>query len=209
MCQVYFRFRFVKVQKLSLDWFLRILYNLYIDEKETEMTDNEFFKLDQELWFTEYVESELSKKVSDTDTQIENFFLDVPFWSVYNRILNGAETKHKGHMMTDKTVNYTPEQTAQLVQAYTEGQSVENLAMQLGRSTRSIVAKLSREGVYKAKSKTSGVARVKKADLVDEIANRCGVAPEIFESLEKANHEVLEQIAYNLRWLLRLGVKKY
>lgn len=43
------------------------------------MTDNEFFKLDQELWFQEYVESELSKKVSDTDIQIENFFLDVPF----------------------------------------------------------------------------------------------------------------------------------
>lgn len=43
------------------------------------MTDNEFFKLDQELWFAEYVESELSKKVGDTDTQIENFFLDVPF----------------------------------------------------------------------------------------------------------------------------------
>jgi hypothetical protein len=102
-------------------------------------------------------------------------------------------------MMTDKTVNYTPEQTQQLVQAYQEGQGVENLAMQLGRSTRSIVAKLSREGVYKAKSKTSGVARVKKADLVDQIANRCGVAPEIFESLEKANHEVLEAIVANLR----------
>jgi len=101
--------------------------------------------------------------------------------------------------MTDKTVNYTPEQTQQLVQAYQDGQSVETLAMQLGRSTRSIVAKLSREGVYKAKSKASGVARVKKADLVDQIANRCGVAPEIFESLEKANHEVLEAIVANLR----------
>ena len=101
--------------------------------------------------------------------------------------------------MTDKTVNYTPEQTAQLVEAYKAGTSVENLATQLGRSTRSIVAKLSREGVYQAKSKTSGVARIKKADLVDEIANRCGVAPEIFESLEKANHDVLETIAFNLR----------
>ena len=101
--------------------------------------------------------------------------------------------------MTDKTVNYTPEQTAQLVQAYQAGTSVENLAMQLGRSTRSIVAKLSREGVYKAKSKATGVVRVKKADLVDQIANRCGVAPEIFESLEKANHEVLEAIVANLR----------
>ena len=101
--------------------------------------------------------------------------------------------------MTDKTVNYTPEQTQQLVQAYQDGTSVETLAMQLGRSTRSIVAKLSREGVYKAKSKASGVARVKKADLVDLIATRCGVAPEIFESLEKANHEVLEAIVANLR----------
>lgn len=101
--------------------------------------------------------------------------------------------------MTDKTVNYTPEQTTQLVEAYKAGQTVENLATQLGRSTRSIVAKLSREGVYKAKGKAAGAARVKKADLVDEIANRCGVAPELFDSLEKANHEVLEQIAYNLR----------
>jgi hypothetical protein len=102
-------------------------------------------------------------------------------------------------MMTDKTVNYTPEQTQQRVEAYKAGTSVENLATQLGRSTRSIVAKLSREGVYKAESKTTGMARVKKAELVDIIANRCGVAPEIFESLEKANHEVLEAIVANLR----------
>jgi len=67
------------VSKFTVDWFFRILYNLYIDRKETEMTDNEFFKLDQELWFQEYVESELSKNIGDTDIQIENFFLDVPF----------------------------------------------------------------------------------------------------------------------------------
>jgi hypothetical protein len=78
-CQVYFRFWLRRVQKFVFDQFLRILYNIYIDERETNMTDNEFFKLDQELWFTEYVELELSKKVSDTNTQIENFFLDVPF----------------------------------------------------------------------------------------------------------------------------------
>jgi hypothetical protein len=59
--------------------FCKVLYNIYIDERETNMTDNEFFKLDQELWYSEYVEQELSKKVSDTNTQIENFFLDVPF----------------------------------------------------------------------------------------------------------------------------------
>jgi hypothetical protein len=102
-------------------------------------------------------------------------------------------------MMTDKPVNYTPEQTAQLVANYKAGESVEQLAAMFGKTTRSVVAKLSREGVYQAKSKTSGTTRVKKSELVDQIANRCGFAPEIFDSLEKANHEVLEAILANLR----------
>ncbi len=102
--------------------------------------------------------------------------------------------------MTEATkTNYTPEQTAALVSGYQAGETVEALATQLGKSVRSVVAKLSREGVYQAKSKTTGVARVKKAELVDAIANRIGVAPETFDSLEKANHEVLEAILANLR----------
>lgn len=112
-------------------------------------------------------------------------------------------------MMTDKPVNYTPEQTAQLVANYKAGATVETLAEMFGKTTRSVVAKLSREGVYQAKNKASGTTRVKKSELVDRIANRVGVAPETFDSLEKANHEVLEAILANLRWLLRLRVKKY
>jgi len=100
--------------------------------------------------------------------------------------------------MTDKPVNYTPEQTAQLVANYKAGVSVERLAKMFGKTTRSIVAKLSREGVYHAKTKNT-VTRVKKSELVDRIANRVGVAPETFDSLEKANHEVLEAILANLR----------
>ena len=43
------------------------------------MTDNEFFKLNQEQWFQEYVQSELSKKLNDTKAYIEKFeFDDVP-----------------------------------------------------------------------------------------------------------------------------------
>ena len=94
--------------------------------------------------------------------------------------------------MTEKTVNYTPEQTSQLVAGYQAGETVENLAVAFGKSTRSVVAKLSREGVYKPKTKASGVSRVKKAELVDMLATACGVPSELFESLEKANHEVLE-----------------
>ena len=43
---------------------------------------------------------------------------------------------------------------------------------------------------------TANVApRVRKADLVERIAGAVGVPSELFESLEKANHDVLEQIA--------------
>ena len=100
--------------------------------------------------------------------------------------------------MTEKTVNYTPDLTKELVDRYVAGETVEALAEALGKTTRSVVAKLSREGVYKAKAKTVGVARVKKADLVDKLAAACGVAPEVFESLEKANHDVLEALVAKL-----------
>ena len=57
-------------------WFL---YNLFIDDKEWHMTDTDFFTLNQEQWFKEFVETELSKKVADTHAQIEIFeFDDVP-----------------------------------------------------------------------------------------------------------------------------------
>ena len=43
------------------------------------MTDHEFFKLDQLLWYTEFVEQELSKKIQDTCHHQEISLLDVPF----------------------------------------------------------------------------------------------------------------------------------
>lgn len=95
--------------------------------------------------------------------------------------------------MTDKVVNYSPEQTKELVAKYQSGMPVEMIARELGKTTRSVVAKLSREGVYVAKTKLTQ-PRVKKADLVDKLAQACGVQAEVFESLEKANLEVLEAL---------------
>jgi hypothetical protein len=100
---------------------------------------------------------------------------------------------------TAKPVNYTPEQTTQLVDAYKSGTTVEQIATELGKSTRSVVAKLSREGVYQPKTKSKGETRVKKAELVDQLAALCEVAPEVFESLEKANYEVLELLLNKLQ----------
>lgn len=101
--------------------------------------------------------------------------------------------------MTKATpTNYTLEQTAQLVEGYAQGETVEQLAQAMGKTVRSVVAKLSREGVYVAKTKATGQHRVKKAELVDQLAAKCGVAPEVFESLEKANHDVLEALVAKL-----------
>ena len=97
-------------------------------------------------------------------------------------------------MTKTTTTNYTPEQTQQLVTGYQAGTPVEQLAQALGKTTRSVVAKLAREGVYQPKTAAKGVQRVKKSDLVDQLAVACGVAPEVFESLEKANHDVLEAL---------------
>ena len=97
-------------------------------------------------------------------------------------------------MTATKTVNYTPEQTKAIVEAYQAGQTVEAIAGETGKSTRSIVAKLSREGVYKAKTKARGEHAPRKAELITEIAHAIGTSEELIESLEKATREALELI---------------
>lgn len=101
--------------------------------------------------------------------------------------------------MTTTVQNYSPEMTKQIVEAYQSGQSVEAIAETTGKSTRSIVAKLSREGVYQAKTKAKGTQTVRKAELITEIAHSIGTNEELIESLEKATKEALELIARAVR----------
>ena len=97
---------------------------------------------------------------------------------------------------TTKTMTYTPEQTTQLVAGYQAGETVEALADALGKSVRSVVAKLAREGVYQAKAKTkSGAGRVTKAQLTASLEAVLGLASGSLESLQKGSHEALEQLA--------------
>ena len=100
--------------------------------------------------------------------------------------------------MTTAQVNYTEAQVTEIVAAYTEAPTqatVEALATKLGKSVKSIVAKLSREGVYKAKASTKASARVTKADLVAKIAAELQVEAAVLETLTKASHEALEVLA--------------
>ena len=99
--------------------------------------------------------------------------------------------------MTAKTVNYTPEQTAKMVADYNAGVTVEAMAEALGKSVRSIVAKLSREGVYRKKTYTTktGEAVVKKDAWADYIGQALGLTEADTESLTKANKTALAKIA--------------
>ncbi len=96
--------------------------------------------------------------------------------------------------MTAKTVNYTDEQTAELVNRYKGGEAVEALAEAFGKSVKSVVAKLTREKVYVAKAKAAGAGRVTKATLISEMAAQCGVDAEVLASLEKASLEALQVV---------------
>ena len=91
------------------------------------------------------------------------------------------------------TVNYTPEQTVELVADYRAGVAVETIANKLGKSVRSVIAKLSREGVYQAKARTTktGDAIVKKDTVVDALQMRFKLTDAEADSLTKANKTAL------------------
>lgn len=93
-------------------------------------------------------------------------------------------------------VNYTAEQTAELIAEYKAGETVESLAEVFGKSVRSIVAKLSREGVYVAKARTTktGEPIVKKDLLVDTMQFMFGLTDAEADSLTKANKTALQKI---------------
>jgi hypothetical protein len=100
-----------------------------------------------------------------------------------------------------KTVNYTPEQTAKIITDYQAGITVEAIALTLGKSARSIVAKLSREKVYQKKTYVSktGETVVKKDEVSDYIGEALGLNEADVTSLTKANKTALKAIADFIR----------
>jgi hypothetical protein len=100
---------------------------------------------------------------------------------------------------TEKNVNYTPEQTAELVTAYQAAPTAETVsafAEKLGKTSRSIVAKLSREGVYKKKEyqTKTGEAVQKKNALADAIGAILKMTEPEITSMEKVNKTALQKI---------------
>ena len=92
--------------------------------------------------------------------------------------------------MTSKTV------TLKMVADYQSGVTVEQIAQTLGKSVRSIVAKLSREGVYEKKvyKTKTGEPVVKKDAHADAIGAILRLPENDIESLTKANKSALKAI---------------
>jgi len=113
----------------------------------------------------------------------------------------------------EKAPNYTNEQTAELVAAYVavktpeeRSEVVETFANKLGKSTRSIVSKLSRESVYikKTYQTKTGAKAVTKSKLVQDIAAAMGLNEESLNGMENATKGALQKVlafvvASNLR----------
>jgi 23S rRNA C2498 (ribose-2'-O)-methylase RlmM len=100
-------------------------------------------------------------------------------------------------MATEKVLNYTAEQTAELVAEYTANptaDTVKALADKLGKTVKSVVAKLAKEGVYHAKAKEAGKREMLKSEMVAEIAKLTGKTDEQLESLEKATSPALKMV---------------
>lgn len=95
-----------------------------------------------------------------------------------------------------KPVNYTVEQAEKMVADYAAGVTVETIANELGKTVRSVVAKLSRSGVYKKKEYVSktGEAVQKKDTYADAIGSVLRMNENDIDSLTKANKTALKII---------------
>ena len=95
--------------------------------------------------------------------------------------------------------NYTEAQVNEMVARYTEKPSretVENLAKELNKSIKSIIGKLSREGVYQKTEylTKSGEKPITKLELVSALGDVLDIPDQWLEGLEKAPKPVLKRI---------------
>lgn len=89
------------------------------------------------------------------------------------------------------SVNYTEQQVQHMIEEYKNNptrETVENLAEELDKSVKSIIGKLSREGVYQKtvyKTKT-GEDPITKKELVEELSELVGIEYHMISGLEKS-----------------------
>ena len=100
-------------------------------------------------------------------------------------------------------VNYTEAQVEFIVDEYSNNptrETVENLADTLGKSVKSIIGKLSREGVYRKSEYTTktGEKPITKLELVEKLAKQLEIPNSSLAGLEKAPKSVLRILNENM-----------
>ena len=95
-----------------------------------------------------------------------------------------------------KNVNYTPEVTQAIVTTYTDApnmDTVRTLAENHGKTVKSIIGKLSREGVYQKATYTTktGAKPITKAEIVAQIVDKLDLDVEAVAGLDKAPKSAL------------------
>lgn len=121
-------------------------------------------------------------------------FVDNSGKSVYN-IFNINAIKNGSKTMA-QAKNYTDEMVSEMTKRYTESptrETVDALAQDMGKTVRSIIAKLSREGVYVAQPRTtkSGEPVISKSELVAQINEHFGIE---LPTLVKAGKQDLQKL---------------
>ena len=99
-----------------------------------------------------------------------------------------------------KAKNYTEDMVANMRELYTATptrETVELLAEKLGKSVRSVIAKLSREGIYVSQPRVtkSGEPVVRKSELVAQIEDHFGIE---VPTLVKASKADLQELINHL-----------
>ena len=121
--------------------------------------------------------------------------LDILSFGLYNTRINKNIQKEK--IMADQP-NYTDAMVEELVAAYEDAPTratVDEFAEKFNKPARSIIAKLVREGVYKAVARATkqGTPVVRKSELVAQIQAALGTNQ--LESLVKASKADLQALA--------------
>ena len=94
-----------------------------------------------------------------------------------------------------KTVPYTEAQVATLAEMKAANASIEAIAAAVGKSTRSVIAKLAQLGLYQAKSREKATSATKtKAELIHDISKALNIPFEDIQTLEAAQKGALQTL---------------
>ena len=115
----------------------------------------------------------------------------------WKEIKNRLTAKIFGRISMAQAKNYTDEMVSSMTEAYQANptrETVDALANQFGKTTRSIIAKLSREGVYVAQPRTTktGEPVISKAQFVTAIEAHFDLP---MPTLVKSGKQALQKLA--------------